>query len=152
MTTTKLPGETPDQLDSQDATPSPKIKQRLAKKASRKPTHSRVVSAKRPATLEDARREMLRLVCINSAAITQAVIDDALQGKYLSAKFLFEAVGLCAMKGDDLEEATSRESLASILLPRFQMVVPEGMEVTEVVEVTPDMDAADEPPVESYEA
>ena len=95
---------------------------------------------------------MLHLVCSNSAAIMQAVIDDALQGKYLSAKFLFETVGLCAMKGDDLEEATSRESLASLLLQRFQMVVPEGMEVTEGVEVTPDMDAADEPPVESYEA
>ena len=174
--TTKLTESTPPQLESQDSTPSPKanqrtarqrtakqraakqgtVKKRAAKKVSRKPCRPAGVAAKRPVTLpvtlDEARREMLRLVCINSAAITQVLIDDALQGKYLSAKFLFETVGLCDRKGDDLEDATSRESLASMLLQRFQMVVPEGMEVTEVVEVTPDMDAEDEPTVESYEA
>ncbi len=98
-------------------------------------------------TLEDARREILRLVCLNSIAITQAVIDDALQGKYLSAKFLFETVGLRAMDADELENPARRESLASLLLKRWQ-VVPHGG-ITEVPEVTPGVAAAAEAPVES---
>jgi hypothetical protein len=36
-----------------------------------------------------------------------------LQGKYLSAKFLFEAAGLLAIDADQLEDPEGHESLAS---------------------------------------
>jgi hypothetical protein len=150
MTTTELPGtvqRTPGQQPA--AKPSPKRKRRpAAKKGGRRAGLAKRAPAKRPANLEDARREMLRLVCLNSVAITQAVIDDALAGKYLSARFLFELAGLCTAPGEESEDATKRESLASLLLQRFQLATPEGAEVTEA-KVTPDMDAAAEAPVES---
>jgi len=101
--------------------------------------------------LDDARQEMLRLVLGSCAAITQAVIDDALQGKYLSAKFLFEAVGLSALKDDELDEledATQRESLASFLLKRWEIPAQQGR-VTEVSETTPGVARLSEAPVES---
>jgi hypothetical protein len=98
-------------------------------------------------TLDDARREILRLVCLNSAAITKAVIDDALQGRYLSAKFLFEAVGLLAIDADELENPERHESLASVLLKRWELA-PQGDEITEVPEVTPVVATANRAPVE----
>ncbi len=104
-------------------------------------------SGKMCLTLEDARREILRLVCLSATAITQAVINDALQGKYLSAKFLFEAVGLLAMDAEDLEDPARKESLASLLLQRWD-VVPQGGCVTEVSEVAPFVAAVHEAPVE----
>lgn len=128
-------------------------------------------AAKRAVTFAEARREMLRLICENSAAITQAVIKDALEGKYLPAKFLFEAVGLCEVKGDEVEDSGARETLASLLLQRWQVAAPKSAEpepakstelgpeaklasevtaeVTEVAEVTPDTGVAPEAPVES---
>jgi hypothetical protein len=86
--------------------------------------------------MEDARREILRLVRENSAAITQAVITDALQGKYLSAKFLFEVAGLSEKETEDLEDPARRESLGSLLLQRWE-VAPQGGCITEVSEVVP---------------
>jgi hypothetical protein len=104
-------------------------------------------SGKMCVTLEDARREILRLVCLNSVAITQAVIGDALQGKYLSAKFLFEVVGLFATDAEDLENPAGKESLVSLLLQRWD-VVPQGDSITEVSEVAPFVAPVDEAPVE----
>jgi len=98
-------------------------------------------------TLQNARREILRLVCLNSAAITQAVINDALQGKYLSAKFLFEAVGLLGMDAEELENPEGHESLASLLLKRWELA-PEGGDITEVPEVMAVVAPAHEAPVE----
>lgn len=141
MTTATAPTASPSTTNLK---PSPKKKRRAA--PAKRAGENRGLP-KKPATLEDARREMQRLVCLNSAAMTQAVIDDALQGKYLSARFLFEAVGLCAVKGDEVEDTTERESLASLLLKRWQLAT--GGEVTEVAEVTPDMASAAEAPVES---
>ena len=115
------------------------------KKAARNKTISQ------PTTLDDARREMLRLVCRNSAAMTRAIIDDALQGKYLSARFLFEAVGLCAVKGEEVEDIADRETLASLLLHKWQVApqaTPERAEVTEVPEVTVGMALETQAPVE----
>jgi hypothetical protein len=106
----------------------------------------------RPATLDDARREMLRLVCRDSAAMTKAIIDDALQGKYLSARFLFEAVGLCAVKGEEVEDIADRETLAGLLLHKWQVApqaTAEGAEVTEVPQVTVGMAMETQAPVES---
>jgi len=87
-----------------------------------------------PVTREDARREVLRLICMNSKLIAQAVINDALQGKYLSAKFLFEAVGLFESEPEETEDPARRDSLASLLLKRWE-VVPQTR-TTEVSEVT----------------
>ena len=105
----------------------------------------------RPDNLEDARREILRLVCLNSAAITQVVIDDALEGKYLSAKFLFETVGLCAMNADEVENPERKESLTSLLLKRWQLAAPGAIsvEVTEVPDGTTVVGTPIEAPVES---
>jgi hypothetical protein len=142
MTTTTVPTAAPGKTD---AKPSPKKKRRAA------PAKSAIAKntiAKRPTTLEDARREMLRLVYLHSAAMTQAVIDDALQGKYLSARFLLEAAGLCTVKGEELEDIEERESLASLLLKRWQLATRSG-EVTEVPEVTTDLASATEAPVKS---
>ena len=108
---------------------------------------SKRASCKRRVPLKDARRELLRLVCLNSAAITQAVIDDALQGKYLSAKFLFDAVGLVATDAEELEDPARRESLASLLLQRWGLV-PQGGSITEVSEVAPFVAPVGEAPVE----
>ena len=142
MTTATAPTASPSTTNLK---PSPKKKRRAA--PAKKTGSEKRSLAKKPATLEDARREIQRLVCLNSAAMTQAVINDALQGKYLSVRFLFEAVGLCAVKGDEVEDTTERESLASLLLKRWQLAT--GGEVTEVAEVTPDMASAAEAPVES---
>jgi hypothetical protein len=98
-------------------------------------------------TPEDARREIVRLVCVQSLAITQAIINDALQGKYLSAKFLFEAVGLFAADAEDLENPAGRESLASLLLQRWGVVPQEGC-ITEVSEIAPFVAPVNEAPVE----
>jgi hypothetical protein len=98
-------------------------------------------------TLEDARREILRLACLNSAAIPQAVVGDALQGKCLSAKFLFETVGPFAIDAGELENPERHESLASLLLQQWELA-PQGGEITEVPEVTPGVAPAHEAPVE----
>jgi hypothetical protein len=99
-------------------------------------------------TLEDARREILRLACENSAAITLAVIKDALQGRYQSAKFLFETVGLARIDGDEVDDPERHESLASLLLKGWQLA-PEASSITEVPEVTPGVAPANKAPVES---
>ena len=90
----------------------------------------------RPASLEEARQELLRLVCAQSMPITRALVKEALEGKYLCAKFLFEAVGLCAMKGEELEEVAERESLAGLLLKQWQLPGQVRVESLTAVEVT----------------
>ena len=147
------------------AKPSPAASAKKRTPARTRDAKARTAAMKRPVTLEGARREMLRLVCVNSAAITQAMIGDALQGKYLSAKFLFDAAGLCAGKGEDLDDATQRETLASFLLTHWQEPAQEGQategqiqngqapeaqaaQVTEVAEVTPDLAGQSKAPVE----
>ena len=70
-----------------------------------------------------------------------------MQGRYLSAKFLFEAAGLLAMDADDLENPERHESLASLLLKRWELV-PQGGEIPEVPEVTTVVAPAHEAPVE----
>jgi len=162
MTTTVNPA--PSEAGKQaDAQPSAKKKPRESARAKtvrraakmqklRNPATARSMETPQPATLEDARREMLRLVCRSSAAMTKAIIDDALQGKYMSARFLFEAVGLCAMKGEEVEDIAERETLASLLLHKWQFA-PKGSnesgEVTEVPEVTAGIAPERQPPVES---
>ncbi len=105
-------------------------------------------AAKKPATLEEARREILRLVCSHSVAMTQAVLREALDGKYLCTRFLFEAVGLCAVKGEETEDVAERESLAGLLLKQWQLPA-EGGQVTEVLENVPDLASAAQAPVKS---
>jgi hypothetical protein len=90
---------------------------------------------------------MLRLVCLSSAAITEAVIQDALLGKYLSAKFLFEAVGLLERGADETEDPEGRESLASLLLKRWQLG-PQGSGITEVPGVSSSVAPSSQAPVE----
>lgn len=114
--------------------PSPRCKRREST-AKRDVNSSLCGVAKQPTTLEDARREMLHAVCANAGAITQAIVEDALQGKYLSARFLFKAVGLCDVKGGEPEELAERESLARLLLERWQLTAPTAG-VTEVPDVT----------------
>ena len=94
----------------------------------------------KPASLEEARQDLLRQVCSQSRAITTKLVAEALAGKHLCAKFLFEAVGLCDVKGDEMEEVAERESLASLLMKQWQVPKPVGREeaagnqVTEVPE------------------
>ena len=116
--------------------------------SSKKKRRTSLPAAKRPATLEEARREILRLVCSHSVAMTQAVIREALDGKYLCVRFLFEAVGLCAVKGEETEDVAERESLAGLLLKQWQLPA-EGGQVTEVSEDTADMASAAQAPVKS---
>lgn len=128
---------------------SKKGRRSASKKSSKRKSHCKQASVQRLVRIEDARRDLLQLVCLNSEAITQARIDDALQGKYLSAKFWFEAVGLCATKGDEVEDGVQQESLGSRLVQRFGLAIPKDAEVREVAKVTLDTGAATGAPVES---
>lgn len=114
--------------------PSPTRKKRISIKNPGSVSRSKE-SPKPPITLEDARREMQRVVCQNVGAITQAVVNDALQGKYLSARFLFKTAGLCDAKESEPEGFAERESLARLLLQRWQLTASNAG-VTEVPEVT----------------
>ncbi len=161
--TTTVKSAPSEAVNKADAKPSPNKKRRASATAkafattktvrrSPKKKAGRSKPISQPATLDDARREMLRLVCRNSAAMTRAIIDEALQGKYLSARFLFEAVGLCAVKGEEVEDIADRETLASLLLHKWQVApqsAPEGAEVTEVPQVTVGMAPETQAPVES---
>ena len=139
------------------AKPSPSASRSKKRKPAGRVTAKGRSAAKRPGTLEGARQEMQRLICVNSAAITQALIDNALLGNQLPAKFLFEVAGLSETKGDEMDDATQRETLASYLLTRWQVETqpgqgpigsaPEG-QVTEVAEVTPDLAVETKAPVE----
>jgi hypothetical protein len=122
-------------------------KARPGSKPARSKSARKKAAVQRLITIEDARQDLLRMVCLNSEAITQAVIDEALQGKYLSAKFLFDAVGLCPVHLEKVESATEEESLASLLLQRFGLAVSAGPSVTEVA-VTAGTGVTDEAPVE----
>ena len=109
---------------------------------------------RKPASLEEARQELLRQVCAQSRAITKALVDEALTGKHLCAKFLFEAVGLCAMKGDEIEETSERESLAGLLMKQWQLPAQPatssetvGDQVTEVSGLALDVAPTEEAPV-----
>jgi hypothetical protein len=62
---------------------------------------------------------------------------------------LFEAVGLCATRSDEVEDGAQEESLGSLLLQRFGLAIPAGAEVTEVAKVTPDTGTVAAAPVES---
>ena len=111
---------------------------------------------RKPASLDEARQELLRQVCAQSRAITKALVDEALAGKHLCAKFLFEAVGLCAIKGDEIEETSERESLAGLLMKQWQLPAQPatssetvGEQVTEVSGLALDMAPMEEAPVKS---
>ena len=162
MTTTAAePGKTVTKTSSK---PSPSASRAKKRKPARRAAAKARLAAKRPVTLEGARQEMQRLICVNSAAITQALIDLALQGNQLPAKFLFEVAGLSETKGDEMEDAAQRETLASYLLTRWQVETGDGTkpaldgqsqngsapdgQVTEVVEVTTDSAGLAQPPVE----
>ncbi len=118
------------------------------KTAPKKKRRTPLPTAKKPATLEEARREILRLVCLDSVAMTRAVIREALDGKYLCARFLFETVGLCAVKGEETEDVAERESLAGLLLKQWQLPAGVG-QVTEVLENGADLASATQAPVKS---
>ncbi len=153
MTTTKKLASAIEK--SADAKPSPDKKNRASAACKVTP-----LDPATPLGLEDARREILRLVYQSSVAITQALIEDALERKYLSAKFLFELAGLSTMKPDDLESPALRETFESMLLEHFQVAVPKaadhdvagesvaGQGVTEVAEITLDTPPVAEAPVE----
>jgi hypothetical protein len=118
------------------------------KESPKKKRRTPLTAAKKPASLEEAQREILRLVCAHSVAITKAVIREALDGKYVCARFLFEAVGLCAVKGEETEDVAERESLAGLLLKQWQLPA-EGSQVTEVSEGIPDLASTAPAPVKS---
>ena len=109
----------------------------------------------KPVSLEKARQELLREVCSQSKAITNGLVVKAKEGNHLCAKFLFEAVGLCAIKGDELEEVAERESLAGLLMKQWQLPKPVGSEeaagnqVTEVSETVRGLALTVEAPVKS---
>jgi hypothetical protein len=105
-------------------------------------------AAKRPVNLKPARQEILRLALANSVAITQAVIGEALEGKYLCAKFLLEAAGLCALEGEEAEEEAERESLTGLLLKQWRRP-SEGGQVTEVPRDAAKLALAEQAPVKS---
>ena len=91
-----------------------------------------------------------------SREITRALVNEALQGKYLCAKFLFEAVGLCAIKGDEVEEVAEQELLAGLLLKQWQLPAQPaaggetaGDQVTEVSPPVPGLAPSEQAPVES---
>jgi len=142
---------------SAPASPKAGGAKRGKKKAARagRARSGRVRSAgRRPASIEEARQELLREVCAQSRAITQAVVKEALEGKYLCARFLFEAVGLCAIKGDEVEEASERESLAELLMKQWQLPAQPASgletvsgEVTEVSELAMGLAPAEDVPV-----
>jgi len=139
---------------------SPKPRKKAAKAASKKAakplgTRKRLPKPK-SVSLDGARQELLRKVCGYSDAIADVLILEALEGKQLCAKFLFEAVGLCETTGDELEEAGERESLAALLLKQWKLPAQMAAEtdaasdqVTEVSQPVPDLAHAEQAPVES---
>ncbi len=111
---------------------------------------------RKPASLEEARQELLREVCAQSKKITAKLVEEALAGRHLCAKFLFEAVGLCEIRGDEFEEAGERESLAALIMKQWQLPSQPaaesetaGDQVTEVLEAVPDSASSEQAPVES---
>jgi len=119
------------------------VKTTAKKKRRRSPA-----AAKRPVNLEQARQEILRLVCANSVAITQALIDEALEGKSPCAKFLFEAAGLCTLESEEAEDEVERESLTGLLLKQWQRPSESG-QVTEVPADAAKLALAEQAPVKS---
>jgi hypothetical protein len=139
---------------------SPKPRKKTEKPASKKTAKSsgtrKGLPKRKSVSLEEARQELVQKVCGYSGAITDVLIQEALEGKQLCAKFLFEAVGLCEIRGDELEEAGERESLAGMLLKQWQLpaqpAVPadtDGNPVTEVSQPVPDLAPVEQAPVES---
>ena len=139
---------------------SPKPRKKAVKPASKKaakPSGKRKSLPKgKSVSLEEARQDLLRKVCGYSGAITDVLIHEALEGKQLYAKFLFEAVGLCETTGDEAEETGERESLAALLLKQWQLPAQPiaesetvGDPVTEVSQPIPDLAPAEQAPVES---
>ena len=74
-----------------------------------------------PVKLEDARRQLEQIVGANVAEITEAVIEEALKGKYQPAKFLFETVGLTNGLPEEQSAQEEEESLAKILLHQWKI-------------------------------
>jgi len=139
---------------------SPKPRKKAEKTASKSAAKPSVASKRLPkmksVSLEQARQELLRKVCGYSGAITEALILEALEGKQLCAKFLFEAVGLCETTADESDEAGERESLAGLLLKQWKLPAQTASEtdavtdqVTEVSQLIPDLVPAEQAPVES---
>ena len=108
------------------------------------------IAGKKPTTIEEARLELLRVVCSESREITHQIVVRAKEGNHLCAKFLFEAVGLCDIKADEMEEGGDRESFARLLLKQWQLPQPNAdCEVTIVPEQVPAVLAVEEAPVKS---
>jgi hypothetical protein len=72
--------------------------------------------------VQEAREQFQKLVSSNSGKIINAVIDEAKKGKYLPAKFLFEAIGMCEARPESTEpEEKHEDSLAQILLEQWHL-------------------------------
>jgi hypothetical protein len=102
-----------------------------AKKSAKRP---RKVGDGQPVKLEEARKQFQQLVGANVEEITEAVIEEALKGKYQPAKFLFETAGLTSEMPDEETPQEEEESLTKILLHHWKI----GKEVEEPAEVTKD--------------
>lgn len=94
-------------------------------KTSRKKTKGTSKSTSKtkvPKTVEEARQQFQKLVRDSSESIIKAVIDEAEKGKYLPAKFLFEAIGMCKATPDATPPAEKHEdSLAQMLLEQWHL-------------------------------
>jgi hypothetical protein len=113
-------------------------------KTTRKTTRrtKKTSKAKTPKTLQEARQQLQDLVKNNSGDIAVAVIDEAKKGKYLPAKFLFEAVKLCEAPPAEEKTPEKTESLERLLLEQWQLKPPPPDD-----DVTDGSGAAEEEPV-----
>jgi|GEM_PF-3427925 len=73
-------------------------------------------------SVQEAREQFQKLVSSSSGKIISAVIAEAKKGKYLPAKFLFEAIGMCEARPESAEPAEKHDdSLAQILLEQWHL-------------------------------
>jgi hypothetical protein len=97
--------------------------------------------ALKPVVLQEVRQQLGNMVAANAPAITEAVIEEALKGKYLPAKFLFDAVGLSVELPPGEEKPEEEDSLAKILMRQWRIGEESGEE-TGVLEDSELEDAA----------
>ncbi len=102
-------------------------------KAKKNSKRARAIGDGEPVKLEEARKQFQQMVGANVANITEAVIEEALKGKYQPAKFLFETAGLTSEMPDE-ETPAEEESLTKILLNHWRI----GKEDGKQAEVTKD--------------
>jgi len=89
-----------------------------SRKNSKRP---RKIGEGQPVKLEEARKQFQQMVGANVADITEAVIEEALKGKYQPAKFLFETAGLTSELPDEEKPQDEEESLAKVLLHHWKI-------------------------------